>query len=89
MGNIIDYARTETRSFEALPFREADALVLAQLSYDEVPKCVLLLDDLVAKYGTLQARVRSNSIFDIRSHHCVCCASPRLAVRRLRVPMTS
>ena len=24
MGNIIDYARTETRSFEALPFREAD-----------------------------------------------------------------
>lgn len=49
MGNIIDYARTETRSFEALPFREADALVLAQLSYDEVPECVLLLDDLVAK----------------------------------------
>lgn len=44
MGNIIDYARTETRSFEALPFREADALVLAQL-YDEVPECVLLLDD--------------------------------------------
>ena len=37
MGNIIDYARTETRSFEALPFREADALVLAQLSYDEIP----------------------------------------------------
>ena len=33
MGNIIDYARTETRSFETLPFREADALVLAQLSY--------------------------------------------------------
>ena len=32
MGNIIDYARTETRSFEALPFREADALVLAQLN---------------------------------------------------------
>ena len=32
MSNIIDYARTETRSFEALPFREADALVLAQLS---------------------------------------------------------
>ena len=49
MSNIIDYARTETRSFEALPFREADALVLAQLSYDEVPECVLRLDDLVAK----------------------------------------
>ena len=63
MGNIIDYARTETRSFEALPFREADALVLAQLSYDEVPECVLRLDDLVAKYGTLQARAKQ---FDIR-----------------------
>ena len=55
MGNIIDYARTETRSFEALPFREADALVLAQLSYDEVPECVLRLDDLVAKYGACEA----------------------------------
>ena len=78
MGNIIDYARTETRSFEALPFREADALVLAQLSYDEVPECVLLLDDLVA--NTVRCRrVRSNSIFGVRSHRCVCCASPRLA----------
>lgn len=34
MGNIIDYARTETRDFGELPFREADALVLAQLSYE-------------------------------------------------------
>ena len=40
MGNIIDYARTETRDFGELPFREADALVLAQLSYDDVPECV-------------------------------------------------
>ena len=40
MGNIIDYARTETRGFDARPFREADALVLAQLSYDDVPECV-------------------------------------------------
>ena len=39
MGNIIDYARTETRDFGELPFREADALVLAQLSYDDVPEC--------------------------------------------------
>ena len=75
MGNIIDYARTETRSFEALPFREADALVLAQLSYDEVPKCVLLLDDLVAKYGTLQARAKQ---FDIRR--------PIASLRMLRKP---
>ena len=65
MGNIIDYARTETRSFEALPFREADALVLAQLSYDEVPECVLRLDDLVAKYGTLHGT--SFKISEIRS----------------------
>ena len=84
MGNIIDYARTETRSFEALPFREADALVLAQLSYDEVPECVLRLDDLVAKYGTLQARAKQ---FDIRR--------PIASLRMLRkppfgrVPMTS
>ena len=75
MGNIIDYARTETRSFEALPFREADALVLAQLSYDEVPECVLLLDDLVAKYGTLQARAKQ---FDIRR--------PIASLRMLRKP---
>ena len=75
MGNIIDYARTETRSFEALPFREADALVLAQLSYDEVPECVLRLDDLVAKYGTLQARAKQ---FDIRR--------PIASLRMLRKP---
>ena len=52
MGNIIDYARTETRSFETLPFRAADALVLAQLSYDDVPECVPTLDELYARYST-------------------------------------
>ena len=49
MGNIIDYARTETRDFGELPFREADALVLAQLSYDDVPECVPRLDDIESR----------------------------------------
>ena len=62
MGNIIDYARTQTRGFDAVPFREADALVLAQLSYDEVPRCVPRLDELEARYGTLRSRVRALSI---------------------------
>lgn len=61
MGNIIDYARTETRSFETLPFRAADALVLAQLSYDDVPECVPTLDELHARYSTFARRVQSFS----------------------------
>ena len=44
MGSIIDYARTETRGFSIHPFREADALVLAQLSYDDVPDCMPRLE---------------------------------------------
>lgn len=63
MGNIIDYARTETRDFGELPFREADALVLAQLSYDDVPECVPRLDDIESRYGTLRDRVKQ---FDVR-----------------------
>lgn len=58
MGNIIDYARTETRDFGELPFREADALVLAQLSYDDVPECVPRLDDIESRYGMLHDRVK-------------------------------
>ena len=61
MGNIIDYARTETRSFETLPFRAADALVLAQLSYDDVPECMPTLDELYARYSTFARRVQSFS----------------------------
>ena len=63
MGSIIDYARTETRGFSIHPFREADALVLAQLSYDDVPECVPRLDDVESKYGTLRDRVKQ---FDVR-----------------------
>ena len=75
MGNIIDYARTETRDFGELPFREADALVLAQLSYDDVPECVPRLDDIESRYGTLHDRVKQ---FDPRH--------PIRSVRMLRKP---
>ena len=62
MGNIIDYARTETRGFDSLPFRAADALVLAQLSYDDVPDCVATLDELTKRYGTIGHRARHFSL---------------------------
>ncbi|HAK71909.1 DUF2974 domain-containing protein [uncultured Bifidobacterium sp.] len=62
MGNIIDYARTETRGFDSLPFRAADALVLAQLSYDDVPDCVATLDELAKRYGTIGHRARHFSL---------------------------
>lgn len=45
MGNIIDYAREEQRSFEELPFNEVDALILAQLAYEDIPRLVPALDD--------------------------------------------
>lgn len=61
MGNITDYARTETRGFATLPFGAADALALAILIYDDVPDDVPRLDDQVRRYGSLAARVRSFS----------------------------
>jgi len=75
MGNIIDYARTETRDFDALAFREADALVLAQLSYDDVPECVPRLAGVESRYGTLHDRVKE---FDPRH--------PIRSMRMLRKP---
>ena len=63
MGSIIDYARTETRGFSIHPFREADALVLAQLSYDDVPDCMPRLEGVESQYGTLRNRVKH---FDFR-----------------------
>lgn len=44
MGNIIDYARTNRAVSRHYRSARPDALVLAQLSYDEVPECVLRLD---------------------------------------------
>lgn len=75
MGNIIDYARTETRDFGELPFREADALVLAQLSYDDVPDCMPRLEGVESQYGTLRNRVKH---FDFRH--------PFRSIRMLRQP---
>ncbi len=67
MSNIIDYARNETRSFMSLPFRAADALVLAQLSYDDVPQSIAKLDDLITRYSTFKRRARSfTTDFSIR-----------------------
>ena len=59
MGNIIDYAREERHSFEELPFNEVDALVLAQLAYEDIPTLVPDLDDEQKTYGTPLARLRN------------------------------
>ena len=75
MGSIIDYARTETRGFSIHPFREADALVLAQLSYDDVPDCMPRLEGVESQYGTLRNRVKH---FDFRH--------PFRSIRMLRQP---
>lgn len=57
MGNIIDYAREEQRSFEELPFNEVDALILAQLAYEDIPRLVPALDDERNMYGTFLGRM--------------------------------
>ena len=75
MGSIIDYARTETRGFGIHPFREADALVLAQLSYDDVPDCMPRLEGVESQYGTLRNCVKH---FDFRH--------PFRSIRMLRQP---
>lgn len=57
MGNIIDYAREEQRSFEELPFNEVDALILAQLAYEDIPRLVPALDDERNMYGMFRGRM--------------------------------
>ena len=57
MGNIIDYAREEQRSFEELPFNEVDALILAQLAYEDIPRLVPALNDERNMYGTFRGRM--------------------------------
>lgn len=57
MGNIIDYTREEQRSFEELPFNEVDALILAQLAYEDIPRLVPALDDERNMYGTFRGRM--------------------------------
>ncbi|MGO4921687.1 DUF2974 domain-containing protein [Bifidobacterium choerinum] len=59
MGNILDYAHTETRDFSEWPFHVADALVFALLSYDKIPDDVPTLATLEQRYGSFGRRVRS------------------------------
>lgn len=62
MGNIIDYAHTETRTFgptdaETRAFGAVDALVLAALSYQKMPGIVPTLDDVEHRYRTVWRRL--------------------------------
>lgn len=80
MGNIIDYAREERRSFEELPFNEVDALILAQLAYEDIPQLVPDLDAEQEAYGTFLGRVRH---FPLDRH------DPRRSLRALlRTPFS-
>ena len=80
MGNIIDYAREERRSFEELPFNEVDALILAQLAYEDIPQLVPDLDAEREAYGTFLGRVRH---FPLDRH------DPRRSLRALvRTPFS-
>ena len=58
-GNIIDYARTRTGSFEERPFNDVDALVLASLAYQTMPDVVPTLTDWEHRYGTAADRWRT------------------------------
>lgn len=58
-GNIIDYARTRTGSFDERPFNDVDALVLASLAYQTMPDVVPTLADWERRYGTTTARWRT------------------------------
>lgn len=66
MGNIIDYATRETRTFPECPFNAVDALVLAALCYQKPPAIVPSLDEAYERYGTLRNRVTSMDL-----HHPV------------------
>lgn len=58
-GNIIDYVRTRTGSFDERPFNDVDALVLASLAYQTMPDVVPTLADWERRYGTTTARWRT------------------------------
>lgn len=62
MGNIIDYARTETRDFGELPSVRPTRLCSRSFR-TTTPECVPRLDDVESKYGTLRDRVKQ---FDVR-----------------------
>ncbi|MCI1218958.1 MAG: DUF2974 domain-containing protein [Bifidobacterium sp.] len=58
MGNILDYAREETRGFDERPFNAVDALVLASLAYLRMPPLIPSLTAITASYSTVRDRLR-------------------------------
>lgn len=63
MGDIIEYARTETRTFAELPLNEVDALIFGTLIYEDVAAIcpTLMLDESQPQSasGSFAARIRS------------------------------
>lgn len=62
MKNILDYAEQDVHTFDQRPFNAVDALVLACLSYQDMPAIVPGLQTMTAQYGTWRSRL---AIFDI------------------------
>ena len=80
-GNIIDYVRTRTGSFDERPFNDVDALVLASLAYQTMPDVVPTLVDWERRYGTLSARL--HTLTADMSHALT---APLASLRTLRHP---
>ena len=80
-GNIIDYVRTRTGSFDERPFNDVDALVLASLAYQTMPDVVPTLADWERRYGTLSARL--HTLTADMSHALT---APLASLRTLRHP---
>lgn len=66
-ANILDYARTFTRSFELNPLNEVDILVFAQLMYQRMPQCVPRISETYLRQETLRNRVAHAA--QLRSQH--------------------
>ena len=81
-GNIIDYARTRTGSFDERPFNDVDALVLASLAYQTMPDVVPTLADWERRYGTTTARWRT-----LMSDPKTALRHPLNSLRALRQPV--
>lgn len=81
-GNIIDYARTRTGSFDERPFNDVDALVLASLAYQTMPDVVPTLADWERRYGTTTARWRT-----LMADPKAALRSPLDSLRALRRPV--
>ncbi|GGI14179.1 hypothetical protein GCM10007377_09640 [Galliscardovia ingluviei] len=66
-ANILDYARTFTRSFDLSPLNEVDILVFAQLMYQRMPQCVPRISETCLRQETLRNRVAYAT--QLRSQH--------------------